>query len=56
MDEYNMKGENKMGFKCPVCHKDFNTNKNSWKKHVSTAHGKIVKGLIEKIAKPINNK
>lgn len=27
-----------MGFKCPVCMKDFGHDKNKWENHISKAH------------------
>jgi len=43
-----------MGFKCPICMKDFGTDKAHWKKHIDTEHYaagadcvKLVKNMVE---------
>ncbi len=27
-----------MGFKCPICSKDFKTDKSSWEEHIKSDH------------------
>lgn len=49
-----------MGFKCPMCLKDFGNSKDSWKKHVTTEHRglglevvKVVEKTVEKTVESI---
>ena len=47
-----------MGFKCPVCIKDFGLNKDEWEDHIKTEHRGIsldILRVIKKIAEPDNN-
>lgn len=42
-----------MGFKCPVCFKDFKTNKREWEEHCKKEHsglGEYAVKLLKKIA------
>ena len=42
-----------MGFKCPVCKKDFGKDHNEWKNHVEAEHsgvGRDIVALLKNIA------
>jgi hypothetical protein len=46
-----------MGFRCPVCSKDFGNNKNEWSKHIYNEHdglGNDCVMCLRKIAGEIN--
>ena len=38
-----------MGFKCPLCKKDFGRNKNEWKNHISNVHHGIALDAVNSI-------
>lgn len=40
-----------MGFKCPICFKDFGTQKNKWKNHIEKAHNAIAKDIVNLVTK-----
>lgn len=36
-----------MGFRCPLCHKDFGVNKEAWSKHCDTCGNGVVRGVVD---------
>ena len=40
-----------MGFRCPICHKDFGQDNNALIKHSKEAHDGIAKDIIEVVKK-----
>lgn len=40
-----------MGFKCPVCHNDFKTDKTAWLEHCATEHNGIGMGIVSIVTK-----
>lgn len=47
-----------MGFKCPVCKKDFGTDKEAWQDHLKNQHrgiGKDIENVVRKMSGETNN-
>jgi len=36
-----------MGFKCPICLKDFAINKSAWEKHIKFAHDGVGNSIVD---------
>ena len=46
-----------MGFRCPICKKDFKNNKVEWQKHVDTQHlgaGAVVVKMVREMAEALS--
>lgn len=45
-----------MGFKCPVCLKDFARNKPDWEKHITTEHRGVGSDILNALKKVTEDK
>ena len=43
-----------MGFKCPICFKDFKANKKEWEKHCRENHNKLAFDMVNILSKIVN--